>query len=103
MEGSLEEYTTLMVDAVGTGPSPAQIQQQANIAQQQQEARARNEQTQPREAPAASSQNSNNQRSLQARDDQKRNQEVVFEQKDEAKAADKRNDNRRGQYLDLIA
>ena len=91
-----------MVNAVGPGPTP-NIQFQQNNSAAQQEVRARNEQTQPRQAPAADSQTAD-QRSLQSKDEQRRQAAVVAQRRqDQVRSADNAQDNRRGQLLDITA
>ena len=90
-----------MVNSVGPGPTP-NIQFQQNNAAAQQEIRARNAQTQPRQAPAADSQTAD-QRSLQSKDEQRRQAAVVSQRRqDQVRSADAQ-DNRRGQLLDITA
>ncbi len=91
-----------MVNAVGPGPTPNIQFQQNNNSAAQQEIRARNDQTQPRQAPAADSQTAD-QRSLQSKDEQRRQAAVAARRQDQVRTADNAQDNRRGQLLDITA
>ena len=91
-----------MVNAVGPGPTPNIQFQQNNNSAAQQEIRARNDQTQPRQAPAADSQTAD-QRSLQSKDEHRRQAAVAARRQDQVRTADNAQDNRRGQLLDITA
>jgi hypothetical protein len=88
-----------MVNAVGGSPPQVSIQPSAA---QQQEVRQRNEQTQPRQAPPADAQRN----TLQTRgDDQRKQQQLAAQQRrqQQSEGAERPENSRRGQLVDLVA